>query len=355
MKTSATHHNKGFTLVELMVAMVISLLLLGGVAQVFIANQQSYRLLEASSNVQESGRFSMQFLVKDIRMAGFMGCARLGAVTLNNNVNPASAQISADTQNTLAAFDGTNGLIGYTYDGSFPADLTTLGLDSGDVIQGSDILFIQRAQGCPGADVYDHGNSGASANYKIADNSFCQIRQGDIVLVSDCTNADIHGVTNSPDPDADATITHAANWNLTPQLANTYGPGSSVYKMTAMLYYIGFGTSGEPALFRRQLVLDTGTDEMVFANQELVEGIYDMDITYGVDTTNDAIPNRLVSADDVSNWQDVVSVNTVLRVRSRDASVTEQTNTYTYNGSAVTDRRLQRDFAFTTTVRNRTQ
>ena len=65
----------GFTLVELMVAMLISLLLMGGVIQVFSSSSKSYRNHEGLSRIQENGRFAMEFLSRDIRMADFWGCA----------------------------------------------------------------------------------------------------------------------------------------------------------------------------------------------------------------------------------------------------------------------------------------
>ncbi|KAG1390382.1 hypothetical protein G6F59_015225 [Rhizopus arrhizus] len=64
----------GLSLVELMVALVISLVLMLGVVQVFIASQTAARLSEGASRVQENARFALDFLERDIRMAGHMGC-----------------------------------------------------------------------------------------------------------------------------------------------------------------------------------------------------------------------------------------------------------------------------------------
>lgn len=336
---------QGFTLIEVMIAAVISLIILGGVAQVFLGNRDSYRILQASSNVQETGRFGVEFLNKDIRMAGFMGCASGNTVSLTNNVD--ITKNSADVNNSVGNFDGTNSIIGYTYDTIFPADLGNFNLTSSDVVQGTDIVFIQRARSCPGSDILNHNQ--ASAQYQIADNSQCQIQKNDIVLISDCANADIHGVTNNVGSTGSVNIAHGSNLNQSPQLNNTYGPGSSIYKMTAMVYYVGFNPNNEPALFRRRLVGDS------FITEELVEGVYEMDILYGVDTNGDGVANRYVSSVDVTNWQGVVTVNTTLFTRSLQDRVTEESVTYAYNGTNITDNRLQRDFRFTSTIRNRRQ
>ncbi|MFC1665831.1 PilW family protein, partial [Pseudomonadota bacterium] len=49
---------KGFTLIELMVAMVIGLFLLAGLIQIFFAGKQTYRLGDGLSRLQENGRFA---------------------------------------------------------------------------------------------------------------------------------------------------------------------------------------------------------------------------------------------------------------------------------------------------------
>ncbi|MFQ5469239.1 MAG: PilW family protein [Gammaproteobacteria bacterium] len=71
-------HQRGITLVELMVALVVSLILLAGVIQIFSSNQATYRLQEALSRLQENGRFAIEHLQKDIRIAGFPGNAFAG-------------------------------------------------------------------------------------------------------------------------------------------------------------------------------------------------------------------------------------------------------------------------------------
>ena len=65
---------RGFSLVELMVAMLIGLIILAAVVQIFVGSNATYRLDEGLARVQEGARFSMDFLAKDIRMAGYMGC-----------------------------------------------------------------------------------------------------------------------------------------------------------------------------------------------------------------------------------------------------------------------------------------
>ena len=62
---------QGFSLVEIMVALVISLFLAAGIIQLFISSQQTYRVTQALSRLQENGRFIIDRMAFDIRMAGY--------------------------------------------------------------------------------------------------------------------------------------------------------------------------------------------------------------------------------------------------------------------------------------------
>lgn len=64
----------GLSLIELMVALTIGLLLSFGIMQIFGASKLSYQLQEGLSRIQENGRFVAQFMQKDLRSVGFMGC-----------------------------------------------------------------------------------------------------------------------------------------------------------------------------------------------------------------------------------------------------------------------------------------
>lgn len=49
----------GFTLIEIMIALVIELLISGGAINIFVASKQTFRMQEAFSGIQENGRFAM--------------------------------------------------------------------------------------------------------------------------------------------------------------------------------------------------------------------------------------------------------------------------------------------------------
>jgi len=358
---SFNQSQRGMTLIEIMVTLTISLFLLGGLIQIMVGNKQTYRVQDAVARVQENSRFAQYFLTKDIRMAGFMGCSSpSNGLSVVNNVDPHSASngLTANADWAVGAYSDPSGTAGYTGNGAvqgfsyttgtIPTALGNLGLVGddvggfGSVVANTDIIFIKRAVSCDGANVTGQGATGGTANIKIADNSKCQIQQNDIVMVSNCKTADIFGVSSTPlmTAGSEATLAHGANWNASPQFANTYGPDSFVYRMQADVYYIGVGSSGEPSLFKRSLRLGAMT------STELVEGIEGMTILYGEDTDNDGIADIYVNAGGITNIDNILSVRITTTARTLENNIATQV-------SASGDRRIRRDFNMTIGIRNR--
>ena len=63
--------SKGFTLIEIMVAMVIGLVVIGGATAMFYSIHRSYVLQLAISRVEDEGQFAVQYMGDIIRMAGY--------------------------------------------------------------------------------------------------------------------------------------------------------------------------------------------------------------------------------------------------------------------------------------------
>ena len=117
-------------------------------------------------------------------------------------------------------------------------------------------------------------------------------------------------------------------------------------------YFIGTGTKG-PSLFRQ--VFNGAT----VATQELVEGIENMQILYGIDTDSSGVPNSFVDAENVPDWDNVLSVRFGLLGRTIDpySSVQEHSGpaSYDVNGTVIVDpadRRSRRVAASTVLLRN---
>ena len=67
------HLYRGFSLIEMMVAVTISMILLTGVVAVVMNSSESNRELRKISEQMDNGRYASQFLKEEIRHAGFYG------------------------------------------------------------------------------------------------------------------------------------------------------------------------------------------------------------------------------------------------------------------------------------------
>jgi type IV pilus assembly protein PilW len=71
--------SRGFGLIELLIALALSLIVVLGVAQIFIAAKNTYVSQNVSAGMQEDARFVLSKMIQEIRMVGMFGC--LGAIT----------------------------------------------------------------------------------------------------------------------------------------------------------------------------------------------------------------------------------------------------------------------------------
>lgn len=93
----------GLSLVELMIAMVLGLIIISAVLYVFAGNRASYSHQESLSHIQESGRFALELLSRDIRMAGYIGCGNLREVDPVTNIT-----LSPPVWNNTTTLTGTD-------------------------------------------------------------------------------------------------------------------------------------------------------------------------------------------------------------------------------------------------------
>lgn len=64
-------YQRGFTLVELMISLVISLFLLAALVQIMASSTKTYRTHEGVSRIQEASRFAVEIIGRQIRQAGY--------------------------------------------------------------------------------------------------------------------------------------------------------------------------------------------------------------------------------------------------------------------------------------------
>ncbi|MGB1764454.1 type IV pilus assembly protein PilW [Alloalcanivorax xenomutans] len=72
MRRFGAHRQTGFSLVELMVAMVLGLIITGAAISLFSTNQRTFSLQQNMARIQEQGDLAMRFINQDVRLAGNM-------------------------------------------------------------------------------------------------------------------------------------------------------------------------------------------------------------------------------------------------------------------------------------------
>lgn len=71
---------RGFGLIELMIAMVLGLIVIGAAFAVFLSNQNTFRANEGLNRIQESARVAFELMSRDIRAAGGSACSNASVV-----------------------------------------------------------------------------------------------------------------------------------------------------------------------------------------------------------------------------------------------------------------------------------
>lgn len=102
---------KGFTLVELMVAMLLGLIISGAALQLFLTNQRTFALQQAQSELEEDGHMIIRYITADLRNAG-MGDGTIGTVSpldLNSTENGTGGGNDTITIEYLSQWDYCQG------------------------------------------------------------------------------------------------------------------------------------------------------------------------------------------------------------------------------------------------------
>lgn len=303
----------GLTLVEILVALVVSLILIAGVVQIFVGTRQTYRFQDALARVQENGRYAAEVISRDARLAGYAGCTSLISVT-PRVIAPIAVAYSRDN-----------------YINEVPAGGAVLG-----EVAGTDVLTLRMLSPNATRLAVDMGSA---ADVVSLDANPDGLALNDIVGIADCNNVDlfrVNGVGAAPDLTPHAALTKA------------YLAGTVVSRFREVSYFIRAGASGEPALWRREL-------GVVPAEQELVDGVEDLWIRYGVDLDNNGAPDAYVDGAAVADWGLVRSLRISLLLVSNEDNVTGGPQPVNFRGVAVAvgDNRYRQVLTTTVGLRNR--
>lgn len=339
-----SRQQNGLSLVELMIALALGMIIVLAVGEVYVGSRQTYRTQDALSRLQENARYAVETISYDLRMAGQVGCSFDETKVVNVLNTPAYGNLFGEA------------LKGYDEGGAVAAPYSA-SLARGDAVQ------IFRASESP---YLVQSHNAATSTFSFANTT--DIIKDDILIATDCDTA---AVFQASDPaTAGTTVVHAvggsapgncsANLGPKPALtdpctavtAKTFPKGTRILRVMSKLYYLANNPAGQPSLYRQTIV------KGLLVTEELVEGVEDMQIQYGLDTSGDKSADGYADAGGVVDWNQVVSVRISLLMRSAENNVVTEPQKYRFPASATslttaTDGRVRHVFTSTIGTRSR--
>ncbi|MGH8442173.1 MAG: PilW family protein [Nevskiaceae bacterium] len=310
---------RGFTIIEFMIAMTLSLLVLAALTAAFVASSRSRAEIEKANEQIENGRFALQILTDDLEMAGFMSHFDIDlamSADTNKIVAPGSKPnpCAASLANLRAALPMH--IQGYD-------NLAALGSELDDCLAdfkaGTDIVAIRRTATCVGGTANCAPAPGGGAPFFQA--ALCETQLGSL----DANNYYKLETT-------------VGNLNRTGRNCATTADRR---QYLVHIYFVAnndLAGDGIPTLKRAELVAATGTPASDFTIASLAHGVEDLQLDYGVDTSGDGAPDVFTSSPDtydapggtsgpygacsdhnaecVSNWRNVVAMRINLLARN---------------------------------------
>lgn len=286
----------GFTIVELMVAMVLGLLMGGAILNVFLFSRHSFDRDESVMRMQDDARQAVRTLADDLSMAGFWADLLLpsavvmdGSLAVGTDCGPAAVAdwiyqpVTPGTSESLAVTFVDNAT-GATAAASFSC------IDAGEIEPDTDVIAIKRV-------------AGADTAVPIDDTVYLR------------TNGTVGLLFMEPAavPPAAAVPAPFKNWE--------YRPG--IYYVRNFAITAG---DGIPTLCRKVLVFDSPPS---MDTECLAQGIEDLQIEFGLDEDGDGRPNLYLANPTLAQLQIAVSARIYVLARTSDPDL-RYTNPKTY-------------------------
>ncbi|MET4026539.1 MULTISPECIES: PilW family protein [Marinobacter] len=356
-------HQKGLSIIELMIALLLGSLLTVGLVQIFTSNSQAFRMSEAVSRTQEYGRIASDMLAREARNAGYFGCNSDNFVSnLDIDENDDDWDAFSWDMSTSVSSESTRR----------PAN----------AVNGTDFIYFNGLDG-GGLEIVASAPPTA-ASTKVASRDGADpaafLDSGDIIAITDCQGTDIVQISNINTQSGNLEVTLVTNSgsgspgndfsnnvcsNTGNQgagnncLSNDYGEGAQILKPFERTYFIGESTTtGGRALMMQE------RQNGVSRTFEMVEGVEDLQVRYGLSGDRDSPVNRWLDAENVSDsdWGSVRAVRVSLLVRGGPDNLYDDSASVCFpawadcsggNNYAAQDKRMYRVYSFTSNVRNK--
>lgn len=260
----------GFSLVELMIALLLGTLVIAAAGGIFISNRQTFRSTDDLGRVQEGVRTAFELMARDIREAGGNPCSN--SVPLANVLNNPGGQWWTRLENWGL------GMMGYGSTVAFGD--SAFGTGAGARLSGTDAIELFSSES-PVLTVTAHNPTSAVFTLNTSAHGFqagdlalaCSPRQAALFQISSAaTNQIGHGAVGSP---GNCTASLGVPRNCGGGSNYTFTTPSTVLgKLHASRWYVANNAAGRPALYQARLT-STGP-----VNQEIVEGVRTLNLSY---------------------------------------------------------------------------
>ncbi len=284
MTLMAKKRSEGFSLVELMVAMVVSLIIISGAFTMHNSTRKIQVKNEEQMDMVADARFAIEMIAYDLRHAGsWGGTNKDGLIACRSTDTTCGAPLAAGNDcavagNPVWAYDLSRPV--FATDAANPYSTTCIPATEG-YLAGTDVLEVR----------YADSNAIASADLKA----------GQAYVRSNFINGQVFSGNTPPELKAYESSALTAN-----------------HELHAYAYYISDHTDvdgdGIPSLRRASLVIGPSIQSQV-----LVSGVVDLQVQFGVDTTGDGFVNRYDSPATVTadnNWFNVYAAKIWLLMRT---------------------------------------
>jgi type IV pilus assembly protein PilW len=285
---------RGVTLIELMIAMLISLVLIGGTITVYVQARGTQSTSERVAILQDGGRVAMEFIGIDLRQAGLWGRNNVtGAVGGRMGVADQVAAMPAGDCADRWYVDAGDPVDGAEDNNPFAATC----LDGGTYVPNSDILIVRHADMSQPLVAGDLTNTG-------------------VYIRSDSTHSQIFIGTAVP---------------------AGFDGSAQIFPFNTNMFYVrshtleASGTALDEVPSLRRVRLAAGP---MLIDEEMVRGVEQMQVLYGVDNDADGAVNLYVTAANANFDPDLVvavRVSLLMRADTEEQGFTE-TKTYIMTG-----------------------
>src|ERR1700690_84271 len=222
---------RGFSLVELMVAITLAMIVTAGEISVFIGSRSAFEATSGTAALPDGGRFALSFISNSVGSAGYMSCAT--APNIQSTLTPAGTALPFSFNQALYGFEAVGTGPGTTYaltaapvasdstTGNWAANATAAiaGLDTaistlatGAPVQNNDVLVV-RSTLRNAQSVYVSAIVDGATSFTVNQQGSLSLGTtgSQLAVISDCSKGVVFQVNGLGLPTPNVVVTHNAS------------------------------------------------------------------------------------------------------------------------------------------------